>query len=135
MTRTFVDAGVLIAAACGIPGIADRALQLLDDPERRFVTSDFLRLEVVPKPSYHGFNDQVEFYEAFFASARRIPVSNKLMEEALREGRRFGLSACDAIHVAVARRAKCHEFLTTEKPSKPLFRVTDLTVISLQAEK
>jgi predicted nucleic acid-binding protein len=135
LTRTFVDAGVLIAAACRIPEIADRALRLLDDPERGFVTSEFVRLEVVPKPSYHGFKDQVEFYEAFFSSAHRTPVSKKLLEEALRGGRRFGLSACDAIHVAAARRGKCDEFITTEKPSKPLFRVSDLMVISLQAGK
>ncbi len=133
MTRTFVDAGVLIAAACGVPGIAERALRLLDDSERRFVTSDFVRLEVVPKPSYYGYQDQVEFYEAFFSAARRVPVSKKLLEEALLEGRRFGLSACDAIHVAVARRGQCEEFVTTEKRSKPLFRISDLKVISLQS--
>jgi hypothetical protein len=62
-----------------------------------------------------------------------VPVSKKLLEEALLEGRRFGLSACDAIHVAVARRAQCDEFATTEKPSKPLFRISDLKVISLQS--
>jgi predicted nucleic acid-binding protein len=135
LTRTFVDAGVLIAAACGIPEIADRALRLLDDPNRSFVTSDFVRLEVVPKPSYHGFKDQVEFYETFFSTAHRVPVSKKLLEDALREGQRFGLSACDALHVAVARRGKCNEFVTTEKSSKPLFRVSDLMVISLQAGK
>ena len=132
LTRTFVDAGVLIAAACGIPEIGNRALRLLDDAGRTFVTSDLVRLEVVPKPSYHGFQDQVDFYEVFFASVRRIPVSKKLLEEAFQEACRLGLSACDAIHVAAARRGKCDEFLTTEKPYKPLFRVTDIGMISLQ---
>ncbi len=108
---------------------------VLDDPDRGYVTSDFVRLEVVPKPSYHGFKDQVEFYEAFFSTAHRVPVSKKLLEDALREGRRFGLSACDAIHVAAARRGKCDQFVTTEKPSKPLFRVSDHKVLSPQAGK
>ncbi len=132
MTRTFIDAGVLIAAACGVPGIADIALRLLDEPQRVFVTSDLVRLEVVPKPSYHGYKDEVAFHEEFFANARRIAVSKQLLEEALREACQFGLSACDAIHVAAAKRAKCAEFLTTEKPSKPLFRVSGITVVSVR---
>jgi predicted nucleic acid-binding protein len=133
LTRTFVDAGVLIAAACGTAEIADRALRLLDDPGRIFVTSDFVRIEVMPKPWYHGYTDQVNFYEAFFSSARKIPVSRKILENAFGEACRFGLSACDAIHVAVARRGKCTEFVTTEKSSKPLFRVSGMAVTSLQA--
>jgi len=66
LTPTFVDAGVLIAAACGVPEVSERALRFLDDPDRALVTSDFVRLEVMPKPWYHGFKDQVDFYEAFF---------------------------------------------------------------------
>ena len=135
MTPTFVDAGALIAAACGLPDIADRAMRVLDDPGRVFVTSDFVRLEVLPKPSYHGFQDQVDFYKEFFANVRRIAISKKLLEEALEEACRFGLSACDAIHVTAARQGKCVEFITTEKITKPLFRVSDIKVISLQASK
>jgi len=36
---TFIDAGVLIAAFRGEPSIAYRALEILDDPERLFVSS------------------------------------------------------------------------------------------------
>jgi len=135
LTRTFVDAGVLIAAACGLPEIADRAMRFLDDPDRTFVTSDFVRLEVMPKPWYHGFKDQVDFYEAFFSSARKVPVSKRLLENAIQEACQFGLSACDAMHVAVARRGKCVELVTTEKASKPLFRVSGMMVTSLQTRK
>jgi predicted nucleic acid-binding protein len=135
LTPTFVDAGVLIAAACGVPEISERALRFLDDPDRAFVTSDFVRLEVMPKPWYHGFKDQVDFYEAFLSAARKIPVSKRLLENAIQEACQFGLSACDAMHVAVARRGKCVELVTTEKSSKPLFRVSGLMVTSLQARK
>jgi predicted nucleic acid-binding protein len=133
VTRTFVDAGVLIAAACGVPNISDIALRLLDEPKRVFITSDLVRLEVLPKPTYHGFQDEVAFYEAFFTNARRVAVSKQLLEDALREACQWGLSACDAIHVAAAKRAKCVEFHTTEKPSKPLFRVSGIRIVSLQA--
>jgi hypothetical protein len=86
----------------------------------------------MPKPSFHGFKDQVDFYEAFFSSARKIPVSKRLLEDALHEAFKFGLGACDAMHVAVARRGRCAEFVTTEKPSKPIFRISGMKVTSLQ---
>jgi hypothetical protein len=52
VTRTFLDAGVLIAAIRGIPEIANRAMELMNDPERLFVSSDFVQLEVLPKAVY-----------------------------------------------------------------------------------
>jgi len=48
MIRTYLDAGVLIAAARGKEPIAIRALEILDDPNRQFVSSIFLRLELLP---------------------------------------------------------------------------------------
>jgi predicted nucleic acid-binding protein len=132
LTRTFIDAGVLIAAACGVPEVAERALRVLDDPSRSFVTSDFVRLEVLPKPSFHGYSHQVEFYEEFFAIARAVPISKRLLQDALREGCQFGLTACDALSVAAARRGICAEFVTTERQSKPIFRVSGMKLTSLQ---
>ena len=49
MKLTFVDAGVLIAAARGGSEQAARAMEILDDPERQFAASPFLRLEVLPQ--------------------------------------------------------------------------------------
>jgi hypothetical protein len=45
---TFVDAGVLIAAARGGNIQAARTMEILDDPEREFAASPFLRLDVLP---------------------------------------------------------------------------------------
>ncbi|BAU08518.1 hypothetical protein FIS3754_44660 [Fischerella sp. NIES-3754] len=38
MIRTFIDAGVLIAAARGVGIVAERALTILEDPNREFET-------------------------------------------------------------------------------------------------
>src|SRR5262249_3826610 len=59
-------------------------MRVLDDPDRTLVTSDFVRLEVLPKPSFQGYQDQVDFYEEFFANARKIAISKSLLEQALR---------------------------------------------------
>jgi hypothetical protein len=53
MTRTFCDAGVLIAAARSVGPDRLRALQLLEEPDSVFLTSPFIHLEVVPKTIFY----------------------------------------------------------------------------------
>jgi predicted nucleic acid-binding protein len=131
--RTFIDSGVLIAAARGSDELAERAINVLDDPDRTFICSDFVRLEVLPKAVYHGQDAEAAFYSAFFQHVRRtVTASARLIAEAQVEAERHGLSAVDALHVAAARRARCDEFITSEKPTKPLFRVAGLSVLSIR---
>lgn len=131
-TRTFVDSGVLIAAARGTHELAEQALDVLDDPDRDYVTSDFVRLEVLPKAVFNQQVDEAEFYRTFFDNARRtIKSSSRLVLEAQAEAESTGLSAIDALHVAAAKRASCEELVTTEKSTKPIFAVSDITVTSI----
>ncbi|MDB9475075.1 hypothetical protein [Dolichospermum circinale] len=66
MIRTFIDAGVLIYAARSQGEIAEKALQILEDENREFASSIFLKLEVLPKAIYNHQKSEVKFYEAFF---------------------------------------------------------------------
>jgi hypothetical protein len=45
MIRTFFDSGVLIAGARSVGRDRERALQLLEEPNRVFLTSPFVHLE------------------------------------------------------------------------------------------
>ena len=132
MTRTFLDAGVLIAAIRGTPEVADRAMELLNDPERLFVSSDFVQLEVLPKAVYFRHTAEASFYRAYFASVTEmVPVSQALVAQASEQAQQAGLAAMDALHVAAARAGEATEFMTVEHPGKPLFRVEGLTVGTL----
>jgi hypothetical protein len=46
---TFIDAGMLIAAARGTDEIARLAMQVLDDLDLNFASSLFIKLETLPK--------------------------------------------------------------------------------------
>jgi hypothetical protein len=129
VTRTFLDAGVLIAAARGRGIIAVRSHTILDDPERSFVTSDYIRMEVLPKALYHRQSQEVLLYERFFSRAVQIvPPSVSLMQQAYTEACTFGLAALDAFHLAAAKFSGAEEFITTERPTTPLFRVTGIVI-------
>jgi len=131
LKTTFVDSGLLLAVAKGEDDVYEEALAVLDDPEREFVSSVYVQLEVLPMASWLGRDEQVESYEAYFASVSRwVSSSPALSEQALRLGRTHGLTAVDALHVAAAG-AEGAEMVTQEKPTKPMFRVTSITVTSI----
>jgi predicted nucleic acid-binding protein len=128
LTRTFLDVGVLIAAVRGQEDEASHALAILEDPERSFIASDFLKMEVLPKAIYYQRSAEVALYEQFFSKATLIPVSAALVTQAYTEACTFGLSALDALHVTVAKAGGAEEFITTERPTTPLFRVTGIVI-------
>lgn len=75
----------------------------------------------------------MEFYETFFdAVSYWADALNNIVEEAYRHADTFGLGAMDALHVAAALSAGASELITTEKPGKPLHRVTSVKIVSLQ---
>jgi hypothetical protein len=131
--RTFADSGVLIAAATTRDWLLQpAAIAVLDDPDREFVSSIFVELEVVPKARYFGRADELGFYDAFFARvvAWAEPLDT-LVQRAEREAIAAGLALPDALHVAAAMLLEADEFVTTERPGSAIFRVTSLPVRSI----
>jgi hypothetical protein len=53
--RTFLDSGVLISASRGDQADSEQALQVIESPERKLLTSVFVRLEVYRNPIGGGF--------------------------------------------------------------------------------
>ncbi len=98
--RTLIDSGVLLAAFKAVGELAENALAVLGDAERQFVSSDFVRLELLPKPICYGNDAERLFYETFFANVEPlVQASALLVEAAEREAEAVGLSAMDALHI------------------------------------
>ena len=68
MTLTYIDSGVLITASRGENAIAEKALTVLSDETRTFASSEFVKLEVLPKAIYNKQLAEAAFYEVFFNS-------------------------------------------------------------------
>ena len=133
MKITFIDTGVLIVAARGEDEMSEKALEILDDPDREFASSPFLKLETVPKAMWFGNKEEVQFYDAFFRDVSHWPVSTELVvQRAPQEASRDGLGPMDALHVAAASIVGADEFITTEKAEKSIHRATGVTVTSIQ---
>jgi predicted nucleic acid-binding protein len=132
MIRTFIDSGVLIAAARGNDEVAGKAMAILDDPEREFVSSIFVKLEVLPKAVYHRMQREAEFYHTFFdAVTSWAGPLDGLVTEAYQEACDSGMAAMDALHIAAAESLGAIELVTTERAERPIHRTHRVKVLSI----
>ena len=136
MIRTYVDAGVLITAAPGVAPIAIKALEILDDPNREFVSSAFLKLEVMPKAMYYRNEAEAAFYNTFFEAVIHWADSHDaIVREAFDEACGSGLAAMDGLHVASAASLGAEELVTTERSDKPIHRTRLIRVVSIMPSR
>jgi predicted nucleic acid-binding protein len=82
---------------------------------------------------YNKYNAQVNFVETIFNSAEMIHSNENIISLAKVFGKKYGLSALDALHVASAIEGQADEMITFEKISKPMFRIPSdqLLIVSL----
>ncbi len=122
---TYVDASVLIHAAAKSNALSFarrmRARQILNNKNRTFVASQFLKLEVLPIAKCYNRKHEVGFYEAFFGGIDIWAPDAELISPAMDLACEFGLGALDALHLCAAKHFDA-EFVSAEKPTKPIYR-------------
>jgi hypothetical protein len=129
--RTFLDSGVLIAAFKGAPPLRERALEILEDPDRVFLTSPFVRLEMLPKAIFNKQVNETRFYEQFFARAEFVTDLMAIFNLGEEEAARSGVGSMDSLHIAAAHLLKADAFVTTERPTKSVHRSSLVKVVCL----
>ncbi|MFZ2961386.1 MAG: type II toxin-antitoxin system VapC family toxin [Candidatus Ozemobacteraceae bacterium] len=133
MKKTYLDSSVLIAAARGLEPHATKAFAILNDPDREFVASIFLKLELLPKSIFHKQETEKKLYQLYFSQISQwAPTTDEMIEKTIKLAGLYNLSSIDAIHAASAIALKADEFITGEKPGKPLFRIKNLKVIGME---
>lgn len=128
----YLDSGILINAFRGIDNVGDRALQILNDSTLQFASSEFVRLETLPKAIYNQQSEEAEFYEAFFNAVTLWATDlDQIVQTGKHIARTYGLAGMDALHIAAALSIDSEEFITTEKPTKPMHRVKEIRILSI----
>ena len=90
-----ISDGCVAAGGKGAPQLREMALRILEDPDRVFLASPFVRLEMLPKAIFN------------------------LGEK---EAARSGVGSMDSLHIAAAHLLKADAFITTERPTKSIHR-------------
>ena len=133
---TFVDTGVLIAAARGDEEASAAAFAVLDDPEREFASSDFVRLEAIGHTMREGYVEQLHYYLEFFKGVSFWATDLKaVVDKAIGECMSTPIDSMDALQVAAAVLVGADELVTTEKPGpgRNITRTVSLPVVSIHS--
>jgi predicted nucleic acid-binding protein len=132
MVHSFIDSGILITAARGSSPRSQLALNVLADSDRVFCSSIFIKLEVLPKSVCYQQTLECDFYEAFFQGVTYWASDlDVLTQSAYQLACDYGLSGFDALNVAAAIVLKADEFITTEKPTKPMYRMPGIQFVTI----
>lgn len=111
-----------------------RALQTLNNPAIQFASSEFVRLETLPKAIYHQRSEEAQFYETFFNAVTIWAHDfDAIIQAGKQVARTYGLAGMDALHIAAAISVQAEEFITTERPTKPMHRVKELQITSVSS--
>ena len=110
---------------------AETALAVIETRSRQLLTSEIVRLELLPKPIFFKQRAEVNFYENIFSKSRCDRVDAELYAAAFELAAKYGLAAADALNLASAIRLGADEFVTAELPGKPMYRVREVKVITL----
>ena len=95
------------------------------------MSSDYVRLETVPKAVFFNRTAEAEFFKY---SAIWAVFDDATMANSFEEACRSGLSAVDAIHVVLAAQSGCEELVTTERPEKPIHRTQRVRTVSIDID-
>jgi predicted nucleic acid-binding protein len=135
--RTYIDSGVLVAAARGNGRLFERAIAIIrDTAAREFVCSDYVKMEIIPKPTYFGRQAELDFYDAFFATVSVwFNFDATHMQQGFTEACQSGLQALDSVHIILASLSGCDEVVTTEKPESAFHRTTLVRTVSIDTEE
>ena len=131
---TYVDTCLLITAFRNKGILGQKANEILQDEQRIFLYSDALWLDLMPKPLFFHKEEEVNFYQRFFACAHYLPMTAAVMARARDIAARYGLAAMDAIHIAHAIEAGADELISAEKPSRPMFDVQEAAVLTIATD-
>lgn len=130
--KSFIDSSILLAGWRGAANLRIKALTILSDPHRQFISSKFVRLEVRPKAVFHKNTNEISFYDAFFENVGVwSDDAAQTIEKAILVAETHGLNGMDALHIAAAIIAGADEFVTAERSNSPLSRVKQLKIISI----
>lgn len=131
--RTYLDSNVLIGAALGNQIASQRAVEIIDDENRVFVSSHFSKMETLPTSMKKQDKSEEEFYLTFYSQVTEWAINlEQIIEGAIILSGNSSLKIIDACHIVAAISLGADEFITAEKHNSPLLKAPGIKTISIQ---
>ncbi|QEP43378.1 type II toxin-antitoxin system VapC family toxin [Ectothiorhodospiraceae bacterium BW-2] len=131
-SRVYVDSNIWISAVQGDSAVIEPIYTTLQAVDLQLVISDYVILEVLPKPMFHNQREQAVILQQLFDLTEKVVISTtELLPKAIALAGQYDLTPMDSLHAAIAILAQADEFITLEKPTKPFFKIPELRARSL----
>src|SRR4051812_44664913 len=111
--RTYLDSNVLIRAALGNQITSQRAIEIIDDADRVFVSSHFSKMETLPTAMKKPVRSEEEFYLTFYSQVIEWAVNlEQIIDDAIHLAGNSSIKIIDACHIIAAISLGTDEFIT-----------------------
>lgn len=134
LIKTYLDTGIYIIPLRNKNPLATaRALQLINSPHRARVTSDVLRLELLPNSLRRHDLKQINQINGWINQAPEfIRLDDTIINLAIAEQAavKDTLGIADLLHITIAKQAGCADFITTELPGSPLYQFAGINIVT-----
>ena len=84
-----------------------------------------------PKALFNKQDREYRFYQRYFRQAIFYDDLKSILNHASKESAKSGINAMDSLHIAAAHLRNADEFITTEKPSRSIYRTSLVNVVYL----
>ncbi|RYG43026.1 hypothetical protein EON79_17790 [bacterium] len=121
---------MFIASWRGTSESRAKAEEVFFDDSRILIASSIIRLELAP----HSGNrpEEIAHFQSLFEFIHLwVSMDDALVGRAREIRTAFDVASIDALHLAAAELAVTDQFITTERPGKPLYRVSHLGPVFL----
>lgn len=120
MKKIYLDSCMviyLIEDNCSFSAQVMQAFEQAAQQNAQFCVTDLTRLECRLHPIKQQNFEILEDYDAFFTDAvhHLQPCSRLVFDQATQLRAQYGLKTPDALHLAAAIQAQCHEFWTNDQ--------------------
>lgn len=121
--KTYLDSCALIDLIAGQQEQAQPILEIINDENREFYFSHFVMLETLPTARRNKdlYDCQEAMLEEYFGFSNLVKLDENDFEQAIALIAEKHLQTIDCLHVVAAKKAGCHELISTEKPHKSIY--------------
>lgn len=121
--KTYLDSCALIDLIAGLQEQAQPILEIINDENREFYHSHFVKLETLPtaRRNKEFYDYQEAMLEEYFEFSNLVTLEENDYEFAVALIAEKHLQTIDCLHVVAARKAGCEELISTEKPHKSIY--------------
>lgn len=131
--RPFLDSSILVTAFHATKPLHEKAVEILGSEDLIFLSTSLVELELTQPQFSPGQKEEADFHLDYMTNfvSERLEVTEDIVVSGLQTARLTQAAGLDAMHLTCAIEMNADQFITAEKPGKPMYREKRIPVVYL----